>query len=546
MGLIKRSDQFYERMSNLRRAIEENNIPLLKRAMRDGADIELPDSCGCTALALAAEAGHLAIVKLLLQAGAKVDGSKQGMPPLFGAARWGHRRVLDVLIGARADIHAKWHNNKTVLMWAAERGNLQILKKLIQLGADPCIIEKRTHMTALEYAVRGGHKDVAEYLKGFGVTLSREPGRAFARQLAREYGGKPLEITSGGGEDFPMFILLNPKIPGVLVQFEIGSSGFETTFYKFRTKLDKFHSKWCRSLLFTVNSEQKPWKEAPDVACVPGAFARSRMPVCRLLIDNPVPEKVVREFCRANEAELTALGLAEGETVSLRCEGFTLRSLKLDIAEAQRRMKVLRRIFDRNSRPAPIERRFADQEFFIRGSVPRQAGHAAPQHVFGGEWPNPPGCVHCGAQTHIIARIDLNDPALPRGKLGRADYPVFLCLDCAQWGPDFFDLRKEPVRPLGNTRAKRFVDSSESDLDERPFRLVPVPKGRKAGRRSKLGGSPAWLQGEDVPECPKCGEGMEFVLQLDSSEEIGFGDMGMLYAFLCPECRVSATLIQSF
>jgi hypothetical protein len=166
--------------------------------------------------------------------------------------------------------------------------------------------------------------------------------------------------------------------------------------------------------------------------------------------------------------------------------------------------------------------------------------------MFGGEWTDPPGCVHCGASTHIIARIDLTDPALPRNKPGRSDFPVFLCLDRAPWGPDFFDLEKTPVRPIGNKRAKRFVDSSEPDLDERPLRLVPVPKGRKAGRRSRLGGSPEWLQGEDIPECPNCEKGMEFVLQLDSSEEIGFGDMGMLYAFVCPRCRVSATLIRSF
>jgi hypothetical protein len=38
---------------------------------------------------------------------------------------------------------------------------------------------------------------------------------------------------------------------------------------------------------------------------------------------------------------------------------------------------------------------------------------------------------------------------------------------------------------------------------------------------------------------------MAFVLQLASDSRISYGDMGMLYAFACPDCRITASLVQS-
>ena len=76
--------------------------------------------------------------------------------------------------------------------------------------------------------------------------------------------------------------------------------------------------------------------------------------------------------------------------------------------------------------------------------------------------------------------------------------------------------------------------------------LAPVPAGKKPSRKSKLGGAPSWIQLEERPDCPKCEKPMGFFLQLASNSDVMFGDMGMLYAFACPRCRVLATLVQSY
>ena len=55
------------------------------------------------------------------------------------------------------------------------------------------------------------------------------------------------------------------------------------------------------------------------------------------------------------------------------------------------------------------------------------------------------------------------------------------------------------------------------------------------GVRSKLGGEPDWLQGEEWPEC--CGTRMTFYGQLDSiGDKYDLADCGMIYVFVCYDC----------
>ena len=75
------------------------------------------------------------------------------------------------------------------------------------------------------------------------------------------------------------------------------------------------------------------------------------------------------------------------------------------------------------------------------------------------------------------------------------------------------------------------------------------------GQRTKLGGLPESIQGggEELPDCPSCGNKLLFVAQIDSVEHQWstnphsvnalskdqkwmFGDVGMIYVFFCKEC----------
>jgi hypothetical protein len=197
-----------------------------------------------------------------------------------------------------------------------------------------------------------------------------------------------------------------------------------------------------------------------------------------------------------------------------------------------------------NSSPRQPARVLFAAEWLIK-TAPKASESA---HVLGGALAQPVACVHCGDKSHLMARIDLADPGLPETLLGRGKLPVFWCLDCGEWESTFFDLSDSVPVPLvapGRAAVTDGSGHSHDDLPEKRVALVPVPVGKRAGRKSKLGGKPTWIQNEETPECPKCRKPMVFVLQLASDSRITFCDMGMLYAFACPECRITASRIQS-
>ena len=105
-------------------------------------------------------------------------------------------------------------------------------------------------------------------------------------------------------------------------------------------------------------------------------------------------------------------------------------------------------------------------------------------------------------------------------------------------------------------------------LKEYRIKFQKVPKCKKAladptklGIRSKLGGEPDWCQRPDVPKCKSCKEKMTFVAQIDSIEhdeghnphridclsdeqQYMFGDVGMLYLFVCLDCMETRSVLQ--
>jgi hypothetical protein len=69
--------------------------------------------------------------------------------------------------------------------------------------------------------------------------------------------------------------------------------------------------------------------------------------------------------------------------------------------------------------------------------------------------------------------------------------------------------------------------------------------GRGAGRRSKIGGAPDWIQKPSVPICT-CGKPMTFYAQVDSvGDSIVLADLGMIYVFVCFDCFETHAVLQS-
>ena len=67
------------------------------------------------ALCKAAQNGHEAMVRGLIEAGADVNEAKDDASPLYIAAEFGHEAVVRALIEAGADVNKAGHNGSTPL-----------------------------------------------------------------------------------------------------------------------------------------------------------------------------------------------------------------------------------------------------------------------------------------------------------------------------------------------------------------------------------------------------------------------------------------------
>uniref|UniRef100_A0AAY5EMW6 Uncharacterized protein n=1 Tax=Electrophorus electricus TaxID=8005 RepID=A0AAY5EMW6_ELEEL len=107
---------------------------------RDGAAVraltEHADSEGWTALRSAAWGGHKESVKVLLEAGAEVDGCDADGRTALRAASWGgHEEILLTLIAHGAEVDRVDYEGRTPLIAAAYMGHKEVVELLLRRGA---------------------------------------------------------------------------------------------------------------------------------------------------------------------------------------------------------------------------------------------------------------------------------------------------------------------------------------------------------------------------------------------------------------------------
>ena len=144
-------------------ATSENQTEMVKFLVSNGADLEGRDREGYTALFYAAHNMKsenangitVAAVELLLSHGAKVNvQGNDGTTPLAWAANKGELDICKVLLDAGADVKAADHNKKGALMHAVEgEADPAVANFLISKGAD-INVQDATGETALMKACR--------------------------------------------------------------------------------------------------------------------------------------------------------------------------------------------------------------------------------------------------------------------------------------------------------------------------------------------------------------------------------------------------------
>ncbi|CAK6971733.1 ankyrin repeat domain-containing protein 50 [Scomber scombrus] len=149
-----------------------------------GADVDGCDGEGRTALRAAAWGGHEETVLTLLDYGAQVDkADSKGRTPLIAAAYMGHHEAVEILLDHNADVNLADGDGRTALSVAAlcvptaagVKGYGEVACLLLERGADP---EHRDHdgMTPLLLAAYEGHDDIVELLLEAGADVDETAG----------------------------------------------------------------------------------------------------------------------------------------------------------------------------------------------------------------------------------------------------------------------------------------------------------------------------------------------------------------------------------
>ncbi len=117
-------------------AADRGHLDVVRLLVENGADIHLKDGIvGGSPLRSAASGGHLDVVQYLHSAGSELDTSEPNFNPLFGAIYGGHFEVAQYLLDRGIDASVKYNG------------------------------ENMTDMDALAFAIEWGRTDIAELLR---------------------------------------------------------------------------------------------------------------------------------------------------------------------------------------------------------------------------------------------------------------------------------------------------------------------------------------------------------------------------------------------
>lgn len=145
-------------------AAKSGNKEALKSLLQKGANVNVTEGDGATALHWAAYHDDLDSADLLIRAGAKVNAANDlGVTPLWMACENGSEAMVRRLLAAGANPNAKLTLGETALMVASRIGNPAVIEQLLAKGADINAHAARGQ-TALMWAAAQEHPEAVKAL----------------------------------------------------------------------------------------------------------------------------------------------------------------------------------------------------------------------------------------------------------------------------------------------------------------------------------------------------------------------------------------------
>lgn len=170
---IDERDKQESQLTPLLWACVQGNTEAAILLLSHGANPEMDDYAGKTALIISAMKGHEAMVDILLKKGAHINNSDdENMTALAWACRNGHIQIVETLLNYGAAVEQKDINQRTPLIWACLEGHWQIVDLLLNKGA-LINVEDKIGVTPLIAACINKNRDYAKKFILMGSDLSK-------------------------------------------------------------------------------------------------------------------------------------------------------------------------------------------------------------------------------------------------------------------------------------------------------------------------------------------------------------------------------------
>ncbi|OQR71712.1 leucine-rich repeat serine/threonine-protein kinase 1-like [Tropilaelaps mercedesae] len=151
-------------------AAEADNLEVVELLIQYGADITARDNDECTPFDLAERAGHLRVMEALKKAGEQLQQQKMdSFAELWEACLQGDATKLRATLASLGNdtaqnvVNITLDGGNTLLYKASEDGNVDLVKTLIEFGADGRLHPLTKH-SPLYIAASRGKKDVVDIL----------------------------------------------------------------------------------------------------------------------------------------------------------------------------------------------------------------------------------------------------------------------------------------------------------------------------------------------------------------------------------------------
>uniref|UniRef100_A0A803V2M5 Ankyrin repeat domain 16 n=1 Tax=Ficedula albicollis TaxID=59894 RepID=A0A803V2M5_FICAL len=158
-----------ERPRRLLRLVQEGNLDLLRDELRLDEIPEAPcwrwGRLGDSLLHHAARSGHQDVLEFLVQElGMDMEVANGDYKrPIHEAASMGHQKCVAFLLERGASVDCLKKGDWTPLMMACTRKNLEVIKTLVEHGANP-LLRNKDGWNCFHIASREGHPEVLQYL----------------------------------------------------------------------------------------------------------------------------------------------------------------------------------------------------------------------------------------------------------------------------------------------------------------------------------------------------------------------------------------------